>query len=228
MPLYYHYTDDAGANKIIRTGRLLASLKFVSGDTAYGNGVYFTQLNPDTSSKTEIAMNNWQDTSEDSLKKTENYFVFDIPESEIKDSGAKDRNIFVFGEKNDLQLQKYPWWLKNFDSNKIIASYKYKLMSLGPASVPYSEGMGDYTITEETVNGRPVYEKKDLEKSYLSMASNGMWLFGPVAGGYQGWISQRSCTYSLGPDMDLPWSYTDEGSGWKTDDTTLKAYAWQI
>ena len=51
MPLYYHYTDDAGAENIIRAGKIMASLGFLSGDTAFGNGVYLTKLNKETSNK---------------------------------------------------------------------------------------------------------------------------------------------------------------------------------
>ena len=184
MPLFYHYTDDEGAQQIIRTGRVLASLKFMSGgDAAYGSGVYLTQLEPQTfkispfhpshqTSKIDIARNNWMNASPEALKKTEIYFVFDIPESDVNDTKAKNRNIFLFGNMNDLLLHKYPWWLKNFDSNEILASYKYKVMSLGPASNRCPHVMGDYVITEETVNGRPVYQEREKSRLVLKVSHN--------------------------------------------------------
>ena len=236
MPLFYHYTDDEGAQRIIRTGRVLASLES-DGDAAYGNGVYLTQLepqtipfHPDQTSKIDIARNNWMNVSPEALKKTENYFVFDIPESDVKDTKAKNRNIFLFGDMNDLLLHKYPWWLKNYDSNKIIASYKYSVMSFGPAFNHCPHVMGDYVITEETVNGRPVYQHDDDKgpKLYLSMSTKGCWFVGPVgaAGKKVALAAQVNDNHSLGPDSNSQWIY-----GFKNTlngkDSTLNVYAWQ-
>ena len=42
MPYFYHYTDEKGAKNIVRTGRIMASLKFVAkGDVAHGNGASY-------------------------------------------------------------------------------------------------------------------------------------------------------------------------------------------
>jgi len=221
MPLYYHYTDEEGVQRIIQTGKIMASLNFMSGgDTAHGNGVYFTKLEPKSSTRIEIAKNNWMNSNEQFMKKTEYYFVVDIPESEVKDTKAKDRNIFLFGNQNDLRLHKYPWWLKNYDSGQIIASYKYQVMSFGPASEMQASSMGVYTLTEETVNGRPVYQ---YSKFYLFMDSYGNWLVSDKAGDDSGCLFQQS-QFSLGPDQNLPWEYSDYG--WHSD-VTLKVFAWQ-
>ena len=134
MPYFYHYTDDEGAEKIIRTGKIMASLKtMASDDAAYGNGVYLTKLKPPTSSKTEIAQNNWLNTTPQIVNKTKNYFVVEIPDSDVKDFTAAGRNIFLFDNRKDLSLLTFPWWLKDFDSGKTIASYKYTMASYGPA-----------------------------------------------------------------------------------------------
>ena len=44
-----------------------------------------------------IAKNNWANTNAQFIRKTENYFVIDIKESDVKDTNATDRNIFTFG-----------------------------------------------------------------------------------------------------------------------------------
>ena len=85
-------------NVIILSGKIKASLSFMAGgDTAFGNGVYLIKLSPETSIKIQIAKNNWANTSAQFIRKTENYFVIDIKESDVKDTNATDRNIFTFG-----------------------------------------------------------------------------------------------------------------------------------
>ena len=105
--------------------------------------------------KIQIAKNNWVNTNAQFIRKTENYFVIDIKESDVKDTNATDRNIFTFGSQNDLLLYKY----------QIIASYKYTIMSFGPAfslsQFIIKNCIKDYTVTEEIVNGRPVYKHAD-------------------------------------------------------------------
>ena len=156
MPLFYYYTDAEGAENIILSGKIKASLSFMAGgDIAFGNGVYLTKLSPETSVKIQIAKNNWVNTNAQFIRKTENYFVIDIKESDVKDTNATDRNIFTFGSQNDLLLYKY----------QIVASYKYTIMSFGPAfslsQFIIKNCIKDYTVTEEIVNGRPVYKHAD-------------------------------------------------------------------
>jgi len=179
-------------------------------------------------------MNNWRNSSASFINKTKNYFVLDIPESEIIDSEATNRNIFIFGGRNDLLLYKYKWWLKNFDSGQIIASYKYHITSYGPVSTmteppkAREKLLGDYVITEKTVNGRPVYQKDN--EYFLFMNSEGTtWYVGRDASKDRGWFLQR-VNYSLGPDPNLPWEYYngDDTPKWKKDDATLRAYAFQV
>jgi len=229
MPYFYHYTDEEGAKHIIRTGKILASLSFMAGgDTVAGNGVYFTKLAPGTSSRTEIAMNNWTKTSPQYLNKTDYYFVLVIPESEIETVAAQGRSIFKFGRRSDLRLEKYPWWLKRYGSGPIIASYKYRITSLGPASKNCGFLMDDYLISEETVNGKPVYKTSDSRYS-LFMSGKGNWLVGTDAGRDAG-ILQQISNHSLGPDLNLPWNYVPNNGQlkFKDDDHTLKADAWQM
>jgi len=244
MPYFYHYTDDAGAQSIIRSGRILTSVGFMSGDDAgYGNGVYVTKLSPQTSSKSQIALNNWRSSSANFIKRTENYFVIDIPESEIKNTEAAGRNIYVFGRRNDLLLYKYPWWLKNFDSGEIIASYKYHMASFGPVSIPsgvpnydHSKLLGDYRMVEDNANGRPVFklenDQADQHKNaFLFISSNGeFWYVGPNTGEDKGWLKQTS-NHGFVPDSNSPWKYSsliDGQARWKDDDSTLKCHAWQV
>lgn len=194
------------------------------GDTKYGNGVYLTKLNPETTSKEQIAMNNW--TNSNAIHKVDKYFVIDIPESEVKNTNARGRNIFLYERRMDLRLHKYTWWLKDFDSNQILASYKYQMASLGPASEMHPKRMGVYTMTEDTVNGRPMYQSKG---NFLFMDTNGQWGVGPDVGSDDFWLVQCS-DHSLGPDQEMLWEYTDistENLAWREDDATLKASAFQ-
>jgi len=231
---YYHYTDEEGSRKIIRSGKILASLSFTTSDDAgYGNGVYLTTLNPDTHSKHDIAMNNWVKTTESFINKTKYYFVLTIPDSDIKDVSSNGRVIFLLGRKSDLSLHKYHWWLQSNDNTgKIISSYKYTLSSYGPASlVPrhsarQASPFGDYIMSDEAVNGRPLYKNKDSE-NYLFMSNHGSWMVSDEAGDEAAWFHQLS-NYSLGPTPNLPWVYSDgDDDQWFMDDKTLKMQAWQ-
>ena len=76
------------------------------GDAAYGNGVYLTKMSPLTSRKEDIAMNNWMQTTPQFIGKTKNYYVFDIPDSDVEDKTGGGRNIFLFGKSRDLLLTK--------------------------------------------------------------------------------------------------------------------------
>jgi len=236
MPYFYHYTDEKGAKNIVRTGRIMASLKFVArGDVAHGNGVYLTMLSPDTASKEEVAMNNWMKKSPEYINKTKNYFVIEIPNSDIEAAKDTDRNIFLFGKNSDLRLEKYSWWLRDFDSGQIIGSYKYQLTSLGPASSEYPYLMGDYAITVDTVNGRPVYKNWEGSTPYfLFMDSKSRWAVGPDAGDDHVELVQRSLLkngkrvrFSIGPDADMPWKNFANVGGWKVTDASLRALPWQ-
>jgi len=236
MPLLYHYTDVDGAKNIIRVGKILASLKTMANvDGAYGNGVYLTNLDPETSSKQQIALNNWTNTSESTMKKLKNYFVLDIPASEITDTNATGRKVFLFGHRNDVRLYNYSWWLKDIDTGDILASYKYQVVSLGPASVTHSSKMGVYTMTDDTVNGRPVYQNACSSRNYMAhlfMDSHGSWGVGPHLGNDNFWLVQVGDN-SLGPDQNSKWEYVDLDHAdpahlWRTNDATLKASAFQM
>jgi len=224
MPYFYHYTDEEGAQNIVRSGRVMVTLSVTAGgDAAYGNGVYLTKMSP-TFTKEEIAMNNWMQTTPQFIRKTNNYFVFDIPDSDVEDKTGEGRNIFLLGKKNDLLLTKYPWWLKNFDTGRIIASYKYQISSLGPASKAHPSRLGNFVITEGTVNARPVYKS---DKDYLFMSSYGKWIVGKEAGVDTWCFSQKeNRDFSLGPDSNVQWGYAVDGKFMDGDDT-LKVCGWQ-
>merc|ERR1712080_535918 len=129
---------------------------------------------------------------------------------EVTDSRADGRNIFLFGRGNDLSLVKYKWWLKDFDSGHIIASYKYTITSYGPAYNMWRSKMGVYTMTDETVNGRPVYKSSRIHAhQYLYMTSAGNWVVSAEIGANGGWLRQDDFSYGLGPDSNIPWEYGD-------------------
>jgi len=226
--LYYHYTDDEGSKSIIRSGKIQASLSSEATDDAgFGNGVYLTTLKAKTCTKSDIAMNNWLKVSVDFINRTSNYFVLKIPDSDIKDASTDRRNIFLFGNRKDLCLHKYKWWLVNYDSDTIISSYKYQMSSFGPSTVMpgLKSKLGEYKMSDETVNGRPVY-KHETSDLYLFMTKLGSWMVGSDPGQDIRSFLQVSKN-SLGPDSKLPWDYWSDGQ-WHEDDITLRAYAWQV
>jgi len=226
--LYYHYTDDDGSKNIIRSGKIQASLSSEATDDAgFGNGVYLTTLKAKTCTKSDIAMNNWLKTTAPFINRTRNYFVLKIPDSDIKDASTDSRNIFLFGNRKDLCLHKYSWWLVNYDSDTIISSYKYQMSSFGPSTVipGLNSKLGEYKMSDETVNGRPVY-KHDTSDFYLFMTKLGNWMVGSDPGQDTGFFLQDSKNI-LGPDSKLLWDYWSGGQ-WHEDDITLRAYAWQV
>jgi len=228
MPLLYHYTDELGAQLIIRNGKINASLDYITGgDTAFGNGVYLTEMDRKNCTRSEIAINNWMDDSREFIRKTEYYFVLVIPDADVEDKSTDDRNIFLYGWQNDLCLRKYHWWLMDDDSGKIIASYKYQLSSVGPASEVVPCLMRDYRMIDETVNGRPVY-KSTSRPYFLFVDSEGDWIVSK--GGFKDGkasLAQKGSDHSLGPDADVGWEYFDSEEEEWMDDATLKSIGWQ-
>ena len=144
------------------------------------------------------------------------------------------------GCKKDLHFHKYPWWLMNFNSDRVIASYRYRISSLGPANSIHLYLMGDYTIIDETINGRLVYRSD--RGSYLFMNSLGEWIVRHGDFRDEDSVLYQDSNYSLGPISDEPWKYWVEPSsdaslddsddfddyGWLSDDATLKCHGWQM
>jgi len=144
------------------------------------------------------------------------------------------------GCKKDLHLHKYPWWLMNFNSDRVIASYRYRISSLGPANSIHLYLMGDYTIIDETINGRLVYRSD--RGSYLFMNSLGEWIVRHGDFRDEDSVLYQDSNYFLGPISDEPWKYWVEPSsdassddsddsddyGWLSDDATLKCHGWQM
>jgi len=226
MSTFYHYTDDDGAKLIIRTGTIQASLKDIrTGDAAFGNAVYLTKLSPQTSTKDEIAMNNWTRNNAATRKKLKNYFIINIPEDETRNSNAVNRNIYLFGFGKDLRLYKYSWVLKDYESGRIIASYKYRVSSTGPATEEFGDVMGDYRMVEDIWNGRPFYKREiDYYSDFLVMNSQGNWMVTEQGSGV---LVQRSGNYSLGPEHNHPWWYGYDDNPGKTridDQIKVKPY----
>ena len=230
-----------GAQNIIIDGKIKASLGYMRpGDVANGNGVYLTKLEPRNHTRAEIALNNWMNAAPENIRRTENHFVLDITDRNVEDTSTDGRSIFLYGCKKDLHLHKYPWWLMNFNSDRVIASYRYRISSLGPANSTHPHLMGDYTIIDETINGRPVYRSN--RGSYLFMNSDGGWIVRHGDFRDEGALLYQDSNYSLGPISDEPWKYwvdpsSDASSddsddsddfGWLSDDATLKCHGWQM
>jgi len=237
MSYYYHYADDEFASTIIRSGRKNASVDFLSAnnDASFGNGVYLTKASPETHTRAQVAMNNWGKTTDEIIEKTKNYFVFKMPDSDVRDASDGVRSIYLLDGREDLILHNYPWWLKEFDSGLILSSYKYQMLSFGPVSLmpSHRSSMGEYRMSDINVNGRPVYEHEESGQK-LFLTSRGKWGVGPDAGNdYCSLVQVSQC--DLGPDSNVPWEYVageKVGNGpleiiWKKDDPTLRAFAWQ-
>jgi hypothetical protein len=90
VPLYYHYTDKVGYNGIMRNptsflDRISSMLSprqsptfnpstGDSGDAHYGDGFYFTDLDPETYSRVQVARALWDGSFKKNFHKTE-YFI---------------------------------------------------------------------------------------------------------------------------------------------------------
>jgi len=166
------------------------------------------------------------------MKKVKNYFVLDIPDSEIEDTKAQFRSIFLFGNCRDLQLHKYKWVLKDFDTEQAIASYKYNISSLTDATKHAATDLiGDYVMTDVISNERPVYKGPTL---YLFVNIKGDWMLGQNIGkdsGYRrlnwDWDNQleQNYKYPLGPDTSGAWKYED---GTFNGALTMEAYGGMV
>ena len=67
--------------------------------------------------------------------------------------------------------------------------------------------MGDYVMTEETVNGRPVYQHPGYNQvHFLFMDSCGKWGVGSNTDKDVAWMKQKD-KYSLGPGAAGAWDY---------------------
>jgi hypothetical protein len=74
----YHYTTKANHDEIIRTGIFNSSNPWTSQDHTYGDGWYFTDLDP-KQCKMAIALQCWQ--NEEALGKVQYYLKFEIDNS---------------------------------------------------------------------------------------------------------------------------------------------------
>lgn len=82
-------------------------------DAVYGNGIYFTTMEPSTAKK-KIAKNNYDGTkvSPAMMKKVEMVVIIDIPESKLRkcETNSDDRDIYIFDTEQDLKLDDYHGW----------------------------------------------------------------------------------------------------------------------
>ena len=107
--LLYHYTDSKAAKKILGSGVLKPSLKSV-GDAFHGDGVYFTSLDPETTSFAELHENNFDGARK--YKGQEAYVVVEaakvprLRDASHWDRGGSPRDIFVAQGKKPLELSK--------------------------------------------------------------------------------------------------------------------------
>jgi hypothetical protein len=63
----FHYTDKKGADAI-RVSKILKQSERKNGDSAFGDGVYFTKMSHLDHSKVDIVMNNWGADREQAIK----------------------------------------------------------------------------------------------------------------------------------------------------------------
>jgi len=96
--ILYHYTTKESFDKIIETKNLNPSNPWTSQDHTYGNGWYFTDLDPQKCD-IAIALQCWQ--TEESLSKVQYYLKYEI-----------DDSISTFCREN-------VYIVKRWDNNKI-------------------------------------------------------------------------------------------------------------
>ncbi|XP_046344569.1 uncharacterized protein LOC124125330 [Haliotis rufescens] len=104
---FYHYTDKAGKDAIVRQKRIRQSDG--ANDARYGTGVYGTSLSPSEGLK-KIAWNNWDgivNLNKGMLMRAAWAIEVKLPKSQVKEVGSK-RDILIY-TGGDLQLDDYVW-----------------------------------------------------------------------------------------------------------------------
>ena len=105
---YYHYTDKASLDRILKSGYVRSSTD-TQLDCAFGVGVYLTTLNPKKHSKEVIAKNNYDHGWRGGLAsgKTDSFIQICIPNGNRKLWKARDpqypsRDVYLYTD--DLYL----------------------------------------------------------------------------------------------------------------------------
>ncbi|XP_046344559.1 uncharacterized protein LOC124125320 [Haliotis rufescens] len=103
--VFYHYTDEAGADAIEKSGYIRQSTN--PRYAHFGKGVYGTGMGP-ASGKAAIAKNNYQGGWEANLRRgrVDYAFRFDLPSYKVN-RVSKDRDILLY--KGDLILKDNPY-----------------------------------------------------------------------------------------------------------------------
>ncbi|MDP2719424.1 MAG: hypothetical protein U1D67_07855 [Dehalococcoidia bacterium] len=100
--ILYHYTMGSSFREIERTGGLKSSKHWTAMDAGYGEGWYFTDLNP-VICDMAIAFYCWRSTAYDVMKRIDCYLKFDVDEKILK----KTRDHVYIVKEWDDELIKY-------------------------------------------------------------------------------------------------------------------------
>ncbi|XP_046344560.2 uncharacterized protein LOC124125321 [Haliotis rufescens] len=104
---FYHYTNKAGKDAIVRQKRIRASDG--AKDAVFGRGVYGTTLSPSSGLK-KIIYNNWDgrvDPTKGMLVRAAWAIKVELPKTDVKEAGS-ERDILIY-TGGDLQLDDYVW-----------------------------------------------------------------------------------------------------------------------
>ena len=102
---YFHYTDAAVVQFILKTDKVLMSTS-AKGDAAYGDGVYFTTLHPTRSAYDRIMQNNWCTTHRDRVAAghpTDVVLEFELPTELVEDWGP-GRDVHLLHDQDLSKL----------------------------------------------------------------------------------------------------------------------------
>ena len=96
----YHYTSKEAA-KAIKESRIIESSKGEGRDAYSGDGVYFTDMNPEDFTRTEVSRNNYRYPN--AKKKLEYCITVTMPRNRAKECKVEN-NRRVFLHKGDVNL----------------------------------------------------------------------------------------------------------------------------
>ena len=104
----YHYTSKKAA-EAIKKSKIIKSSKGEGRDAHFGDGVYFTDMNPEDFTRTEVSRNNYRYPN--AKKKLEYCIIVTMPENKAyKCKAGENRRVFL--HKGDVNLKDKDYFYK--------------------------------------------------------------------------------------------------------------------
>ena len=106
----YHYTSKE-AKEAIKKSKIIKSSKGEGRDAHFGDGVYFTDMNPEDFTRTEVSRNNYRYPN--AKKKLEYCIIVTMPENKAdKCEAGKNRRVFLHKGDVNLKDEDYSYEIK--------------------------------------------------------------------------------------------------------------------